>query len=462
MLYDHPVRRNACVVLICAVCCLAHLSFATANPNPSLLITEVSLRAPEYLEIYNPSDEVVSLQEFFFSYYPATRVSWEDPWRFRSFPKGATIEPHAYYLITLGDSAEIQISADWNAYSSMMLNASGGAVAILDQAPGRGDIIDAVGWGSSFLAYGNAAKVPPEGQSLQRRHGDTMGEPFRDCGDNASDFGRAPLNPANSRTGAVLVTSGTFLANLEAEALDILLLNASSSGQRLTLSTQSEMGVTAECQPASLDLASGEWGSVQLSSQPSCYYVVDLETSGYDPATCSIIEAAWARVCDGQVVQTESSLVYLQEALDPRITQLTGITTDMLASAPGRELVMAALLDDVAGTSVLSYSGNAFDRRFIEATAANLGLQMPLIEWIDGLAWARSAFPDLVSHSLEAVASFLKIDQTHHRALSDALMANQVFQEAVSRLGSSLYVTVWAEDEMLPLAALVLRLDPSW
>ena len=67
---------------------------------------------------------------------------------------------------------------------------------------------------------------------------------------------------------------------------------------------------------------------------PSTYTVLDIETTGLDPRYCEIIEISAMKYSSGQNIGTFSTLVKPSEPIDEYITSLTGITNDMLKSAP--------------------------------------------------------------------------------------------------------------------------------
>lgn len=456
-----PGVRQIVIAGILVLCWGECVSSVSAQDIPHLLITEVSLHHPEFVEIYNPTDQEVSLRGFWFCYYPANRVSWEEPWRSRQFPDEAAISAHGHFLLTLGDDETGRdLLSDWNVYSGKMLNGNGGTVAVVNDTPGKGEVVDAVGWGTAHVAVGAAALAAPEGRALARIPGTSEAAPFQDTRDNATDFRHAPPAPSSARSGIVLISNGPQLMNRETNTFEFSLCNTSPGTRSFSIHIAGEIGYPTIPQPAKLNLGPGEYGQISIHSKPYDFYVVDLETTGLDSNECSIIEAAWVYVCDGEVVQSNSSLIFFGEELDPFVTSLTGITSEMLRTAPKQEAVIPAMLDEFEGESVLSYSVNAFDRRFLEAAAASLGLDMPDIQWIDVFSWAKKAMPNLPSHSLQAVAESLGIEGAHHRALSDSLITNLVFQEAVRQLGSQLYVTIRAEDAALPVGAFVLPIDP--
>ena len=96
----------------------------------------------------------------------------------------------------------------------------------------------------------------------------------------------------------------------------------------------------------------------------SDYIVLDLETTGLDPKYDSIIEAAAAQIHNGEIVKTFQSLINPGFEISGFITELTGISNDMLTTAPELEQVFPKFLDFVGDSIVVGHNVN-FDVNFI-------------------------------------------------------------------------------------------------
>ena len=81
-----------------------------------------------------------------------------------------------------------------------------------------------------------------------------------------------------------------------------------------------------------------------LIAFPNDFVIVDLETTGFSPRDDEIIEIACVRVRDFKVVDTFTTLVKPKYDLDLFITDLTGITEEMLENAPEIETIMLTRL----------------------------------------------------------------------------------------------------------------------
>ncbi|GAF67417.1 unnamed protein product [marine sediment metagenome] len=238
-----------------------------------------------------------------------------------------------------------------------------------------------------------------------------------------------------------------------------MLANRSSIPQTYEIRAEGEAGEQALVIPALLHVDAGASSNFEVSILPHEFVALDLETSGLSPQTNSIIEVGVARYLDTEVVDTYSSLVWLDEELDPFVTFLTGITQAMLQNAPGLNSVLLDVIARLRGLPVVTYSVNQFDQRFLESAAKSAGVELPILEWVNAYTWAQEAFPTLPSHRLDAVASSLGAGTQEHRALADATLTGQAFLECLKQLGSTVTVSVWTAGHPLPVASVSLPID---
>src|SRR6201996_3019506 len=138
------------------------------------------------------------------------------------------------------------------------------------------------------------------------------------------------------------------------------------------------------------------------------FTVVDVETTGWAPDEAGITEIGAVRVHAGTVVAEFGSLVNPGTPVPPAITELTGISDQMLASAPPVAAVLPGLLA-VAEGSVLAAHNAPFDLRFLTAACASMGRDWPGFEVLDTVRLARHlmASPQEVpDRKLATLASF--------------------------------------------------------
>lgn len=149
------------------------------------------------------------------------------------------------------------------------------------------------------------------------------------------------------------------------------------------------------------------------------FVVFDVETTGLEPDFAEIIEIGAVKVIKGELTETFQSLVKPAKEIPSVITEITGITNQMVVGAPSISQVLAdfALF---CKDSVLSGYNVGFDIRFLQKAAANMGFRFEnRVE--DVMAFARAQLT-LGNYTLKNVAKSLNISlKEAHRALNDAI-----------------------------------------
>ena len=172
------------------------------------------------------------------------------------------------------------------------------------------------------------------------------------------------------------------------------------------------------------------------------FVVLDLETSGASPKTGSAItEIGAVKVCGGQVLGTFKTFVNPGTPLPPFITELTGITDEMLIDAPRIDSVLPLLFEFLGSDkSTVFVAHNApFDLSFLKASAALHGYAWPNFRVIDTVKAARFVLTkdDVANYQLGTLALYFRTEiAPNHRALDDALATVDVLHGIIERLGT--------------------------
>lgn len=158
------------------------------------------------------------------------------------------------------------------------------------------------------------------------------------------------------------------------------------------------------------------------------YVVVDLETTGLQPASDRILEIGAVKVVKGEVKETFCTFADPKMEIPPYIQELTGITQEMVEGEKSPE---AAVLEFLEFCGELDLMGHnlMFDYSFLKHQAVN---QRRTFEknGIDTLKIARKLLPDLESRSLTSLCDYFQIDRKQaHRAFHDALATHQVYKK---------------------------------
>ena len=165
-----------------------------------------------------------------------------------------------------------------------------------------------------------------------------------------------------------------------------------------------------------------------LVAFPSSYVVVDLETTGLDSCFCDIIEIGAVRYVDGEKVGEFSTLVKPFDTIDEYITELTGITDEMLENAPSAADALRDFLSFAGADLLVGYNVN-FDINFLYDKIDEMLSLTFSNDFIDVMRIARRILSDAKNHKLLTVAKHLKISSTvAHRALADCETCAAVFE----------------------------------
>ena len=160
---------------------------------------------------------------------------------------------------------------------------------------------------------------------------------------------------------------------------------------------------------------------------PTDYVVIDIETTGLSSNYDDIIELAAIKVKNDQVVGEYQSLVDPEYEIDPFISDLTGITNEMLKTAPKIEIVLPDFLKFVGDSVVLGHNVS-FDVNFIYDTEEYLGIGFFSNDHIDTRRIYRKLFPDREHHRLIDMVNEFNVGTTQfHRALADCYSAYKCF-----------------------------------
>ena len=160
------------------------------------------------------------------------------------------------------------------------------------------------------------------------------------------------------------------------------------------------------------------------------YVALDIETTGLNPAADRIIEIGMARVCNGNVTDTYSTLVNPGIKISDRIIELTHIHNEELTDKPRINELIEDVIQFIGDYPILGHNV-IFDYSFLKKAAVNNNLVFPSAG-IDTLKMARRILPELEHKKLDYLCEYLKIDPGNsHRALDDALSASGISSELV-------------------------------
>lgn len=166
----------------------------------------------------------------------------------------------------------------------------------------------------------------------------------------------------------------------------------------------------------------------------------DIETTGLSAARDKITEIGAVKVENGVITDTFSTFANPEMPIPQKITQLTGITDDMVKDAPSQSKAVGAFLE-FAGNNVLVAHNAPFDTSFIAKACEDMGREYNYTS-IDTVAISRAILTDIKNCKLDTVAKFLRLgDFNHHRATDDAEMLARIFINLCQRLTDDYGIT---------------------
>ncbi|HEY9104335.1 3'-5' exonuclease family protein [Chitinimonas sp.] len=154
------------------------------------------------------------------------------------------------------------------------------------------------------------------------------------------------------------------------------------------------------------------------------FVFVDLETTGANAQRDRITEVGIVH-WDGENASEWSSLVNPETAIPPFISQLTGITDQMVADAPVFAALAPALLAQLEGRVFVAHNAR-FDYGFLRNEFRRVGLDFKA-RVLCTVKLSKRLFPGEYKHNLDAVAARngLVANGERHRALTDAQLIHQ-------------------------------------
>ena len=158
------------------------------------------------------------------------------------------------------------------------------------------------------------------------------------------------------------------------------------------------------------------------------YTAVDIETTGLSPRYSAIIELGAVRFRRGRPREELSLLINPGFDLPEEITALTGITDDMLWTAPPIGDVLPFFRDFLGSDVILGHNVN-FDVNFIYDKSLAIGLEPLSNDFVDTMRLSRRLFPQYRHHTLADLVERFGVERdTAHRALADCYSAAACYE----------------------------------
>ena len=171
-----------------------------------------------------------------------------------------------------------------------------------------------------------------------------------------------------------------------------------------------------------------------LLTFPNDYTVVDIETTGLSPEYDEIIEICAFKYRGSELVNKYSTLVKPEREVNDFITQLTGITNNMLASAPSAADVMQPLYDFIGSDVIVGHNVN-FDINFLyDNFEEYLGKSLSN-DFIDTMRLSRNLHPEEKHHRLSDLCQRYELSYSSaHRSINDCELTYSCYKHLLSEI----------------------------
>jgi len=153
-----------------------------------------------------------------------------------------------------------------------------------------------------------------------------------------------------------------------------------------------------------------------LNMSKKTYVVFDIETTGISAAHHKITEIGAVKIEDGVITEEFHQLIDPGVPVPWRITEITGITDELLAGQPTIGEVLPFFIDFCTDCILVAHNAS-FDMSFIRSCATEQRLDCTF-EVVDTLSLARKHFPMLENHQLNTVANHLGVEHNDHHMMT--------------------------------------------
>ena len=154
------------------------------------------------------------------------------------------------------------------------------------------------------------------------------------------------------------------------------------------------------------------------------FVAIDVETTGLSPVYNELIEISAIKYEKAKKKDTFSTLIKPKKEISDTITNITGITNEMVKNAPNIEQVMPKLIDFIGEYPIVAHNAN-FDYSFLQNNSQKSFSKNKVI---DTVAISRKMLPSLPNHKLNTVSKYIGIEEDgFHRAEFDCECCAKIY-----------------------------------
>lgn len=171
------------------------------------------------------------------------------------------------------------------------------------------------------------------------------------------------------------------------------------------------------------------------------YAVIDVETTGGSPGTDRVIEIAVLLFDGTKITDSFSTLLNPKRLIDSYVTRLTGITQEMVSTAPSFEDVSDKILE-MTHEAIFVAHNVKFDFGMLRHEFRRLGIDFNRKQ-LDTVNLARKVLPGFNSYSLGNICDSTGIViNDRHRAFGDAEATVKLLELILTKNTSAKYIEI--------------------
>lgn len=153
---------------------------------------------------------------------------------------------------------------------------------------------------------------------------------------------------------------------------------------------------------------------------------LDFETTGFSAERDAIIQVGAIKYRNGVEIARFDRFVQPDQLIPWRITQLTGITEQMVKDAPPLAHTLIELYTFLRGETIVAHNAS-FDLRFLRENFDRHGIPFDNYPVIDTVKVARQSNLAVPNFKLETLKNYLNIQTTSHSAINDCFVTGSLY-----------------------------------
>ena len=169
----------------------------------------------------------------------------------------------------------------------------------------------------------------------------------------------------------------------------------------------------------------------------SMFAIIDVEATGGNPKKDRLTEIAIIIHNGNKVVEQFNTLINPETDISPFISQMTGITNEMVAGAPLFSEIAPRVIELTEGKVFVAHNAT-FDYSFVNNEFKRLGTHF-IRKQLCTVKLSRKILPGMTSYSLGKLCREMGIPmENRHRAFGDAAATAELFDIMLKREGNSI------------------------